>query len=181
MIDVEWHSKLHQLETVGERIRATTLPTCSLLRYINNDILSDVLFYFTSFHGQQLINIVTQCLNETYRKFRVKNPEFDGKVSIVAHSLGSIICYDILAHQNDVAEDLSDPPFPQTQTHFPIVYPKLDFLPDFLFGLGSPLAAVLVMRGQSFESYRVPSKVKYFNIFNLYDPMVILLDSGISN
>jgi hypothetical protein len=162
-------------------LKATTLPTCSLLRYINNDILSDVLFYFTSFHGQQLINIVTQCLNDTYKKFCAKNPDFDGKVSIVAHSLGSIICYDILAHQDDGVEDPSNPSYPQTQTHFPIVYPKLDFLPDFLFGLGSPLAAVLVMRGQSFESYRVPTKVKYFNIFNLYDPMVCAINLGISN
>ncbi|KAI8897418.1 DDHD domain-containing protein [Globomyces pollinis-pini] len=158
-IPIEWHSKLHGLTTVGERIKSITLPTCSIMRRVNNDILSDVLYYFTSFHGQQL--------------------------------LGPVILYLILANQNNASKDfdhplessttqssknLETPEYPQKNTHFPIVYPKLDFIPDLFFAIGSPFPAVLVMRGQSYHDYKIPKPTQYFNIFNLYDPLAYRME-----
>ncbi len=34
---IEWHSLLHHLESVDARIKKITLPTCSVLRMVNND------------------------------------------------------------------------------------------------------------------------------------------------
>ncbi|KAK7836390.1 phospholipase sgr2, partial [Quercus suber] len=44
-------------------------------------------------------------LNRLYLKFLKRNPGYDGKVSIYGHSLGSVLSYDILCHQ----ENLSSP------------------------------------------------------------------------
>nr|POE76240.1 phospholipase sgr2 [Quercus suber] len=44
-------------------------------------------------------------LNRLYLKFLKRNPGYDGKVSIYGHSLGSVLSYDILCHQ----ESLSSP------------------------------------------------------------------------
>ena len=58
--------------------------------------------------------------------------------------------------------------------HFTIEYPKLDFLPDFLFTFGCPIAPVMVHRGQS-KKYQIPKQIRFYNIFNLYDPLVVTL------
>ena len=38
-------------------------------------------------------------MNRVYSLFRSKNPSFDGKVSLIGHSLGSVIVYDLLVHE----------------------------------------------------------------------------------
>nr|KJB59684.1 hypothetical protein B456_009G267200 [Gossypium raimondii] len=48
---------------------------------------------------------VSNQLNRLYLKFLKRNPGYDGKVSIYGHSLGSVLSYDILCHQ----ENLSSP------------------------------------------------------------------------
>ncbi|KAI8906747.1 DDHD domain-containing protein, partial [Gorgonomyces haynaldii] len=155
-------------------MKAITLPTCTLMRQTCNEILADVLFYFTSFHGQTLVNLITQEFNKQYQEFVVQHPNFKGKVAIVGHSLGGVISYDILANQG--SEQVQIPEFPQSTTHFPLVYPKLDFVPDLFFVLGSPIAAVMVMRGQDVKQYRLPKEIRFFNIFSLYDPLAYRLE-----
>ena len=85
---IEWHSLLHQLESVDHRIKKITLPTCSVLRMINNDFLADVLYYFTSYHGQSIIDIVANSMNKSFTEFMKKYPNFKGKIAIFGHSLG---------------------------------------------------------------------------------------------
>ena len=173
-IGIEWHKKLHDLETVGNLVKKVTLPSLGALRVLNNDILSDVLFYFTSFHGQKLLNIVCSEINREYKEFAARHPNFKGSVSFYTHSLGSIIVYDLLANQHN-AGLCQDPVYPATQTHYEIKYPKLDIIPRYQFSLGSPIAAVLIMRGQSFKDYQLPS-TRFFNIFNLFDPIAYRLE-----
>ncbi|KAK3020710.1 hypothetical protein RJ639_047658 [Escallonia herrerae] len=48
---------------------------------------------------------VSNQLNRLYLKFLQRNPGYDGKVSLYGHSLGSVLSYDILCHQ----ETLSSP------------------------------------------------------------------------
>jgi hypothetical protein len=162
---IEWHSLLHQLESVDARIKKITLPTCSVLRMVNNDFLADVLYYFTSYHGQQIIDIVANSMNESYTKFMKQYPDFKGKIAIYAHSLGGIISYDILANQSRTRRNTSRP------AHHNVIYPSLKFQPEYLFAIGSPIAAVLVMRGQNFDDYKIMPGTRYFNIFHLYDPI----------
>ena len=38
-------------------------------------------------------------MNRLIKIFRERNPYFNGKISLIGHSLGSVICYDLLSHQ----------------------------------------------------------------------------------
>ena len=40
-------------------------------------------------------------MNTKYAMFSKNNPEFSGSVSILAHSLGSVIAYDVLHEHQD--------------------------------------------------------------------------------
>ena len=60
--------------------------------------------------------------------------------------------------------------------HHGVIYPGLKFKPNYLFAIGSPIAAVLVMRGQNFSDYSLPSETRFFNIFHLYDPMAYRIE-----
>ncbi|XP_019051836.1 PREDICTED: phospholipase SGR2-like isoform X1 [Nelumbo nucifera] len=67
----------------------------------------DVLYYMSPIYCQDIINSVSNQLNRLYTKFIKRNPGYDGKVSIYGHSLGSVLSYDILCHQEDLLS-----PFP---------------------------------------------------------------------
>lgn len=42
-------------------------------------------------------------LNRIYKLFKERNPTFEGNVFVVGHSLGSVILFDLLCHQNEDA------------------------------------------------------------------------------
>uniref|UniRef100_A0ACD6AIW2 Uncharacterized protein n=1 Tax=Avena sativa TaxID=4498 RepID=A0ACD6AIW2_AVESA len=50
---------------------------------------------------------VSSQLNQLYMKFLKRNPGYNGKVSLYGHSLGSVLTYDILCHQETLSA-----PFP---------------------------------------------------------------------
>ncbi|ORY50447.1 hypothetical protein BCR33DRAFT_713245 [Rhizoclosmatium globosum] len=168
-----------------------TLPTTPIFRQINNDMLADVLYFFSSFHGAKILELVAGVINDQYRKFMLENPEFIGPICILAHSLGGIITYDLLANQ-DIATDIpptnqpkgktplklstDSRPAPFCRTHFEITYPKLCFKPSMLVTLGSQVAAVMIMRGQSPNEYKLPPGILYRNVFHLYDPLAYRIE-----
>jgi hypothetical protein len=43
-------------------------------------------------------------MNRLIRKFRDRNPNFSGKISLIGHSLGSVICFDLLSHQIEASQ-----------------------------------------------------------------------------
>jgi hypothetical protein len=47
--------------------------------------------------GQKMADSLTAALNETHRRFMARNPSFRGQVSVVAHSLGSVLMHDLLS------------------------------------------------------------------------------------
>jgi len=56
---------------------------------------------------QHIIDSVSSQLNQLYMKFLKRNPGYSGKVSLYGHSLGSVLTYDILCHQESLSA-----PFP---------------------------------------------------------------------
>ena len=44
-------------------------------------------------------------MNRLIKKFKERNPSFTGNISLIGHSLGSVICYDLLTHQNEHQHD----------------------------------------------------------------------------
>ncbi|CAB9527338.1 SEC23-interacting protein [Seminavis robusta] len=75
-----------------------SLRTIPQMRTFANDTLMDVLFFMSAEHHDTIIQICTAEMNVVVQKFKALTG-FRGKVSIIGHSLGSIISWDILAHQ----------------------------------------------------------------------------------
>ncbi|KAL8531348.1 hypothetical protein ACS0TY_008101 [Phlomoides rotata] len=76
-----------------------TLDGVRGLRTMLSATVHDVLYYMSPIYCQEIIDSVSNQLNKLYLKFLNRNPGYDGKVSIYGHSLGSVLSYDILCHQ----------------------------------------------------------------------------------
>ena len=75
-----------------------SLRTIPQMRAFANDTLMDVLYFMSPDHHDTIIDIVTHEMNLVVSKvYNLTN--FSGKVSVLGHSLGSIITFDILANQ----------------------------------------------------------------------------------
>ncbi|KAJ3278754.1 hypothetical protein HK104_002061 [Borealophlyctis nickersoniae] len=175
-------------------MKTVTLPTCSAVRHFENDILADVFYYFIPFHGQAILDLIGRLLNDAYSTFITDHPDFSGTVTLFGHSLGGIICYDILANQHRARSPPPLPLHPSTPTTsdatplnpdplatpIEVQYPKLDFIPRFLFTPGCPLGAAMIMRGQSLATYPLPPPTTFQNIFHILDPIAYRIEPVLS-
>uniref|UniRef100_K3X310 DDHD domain-containing protein n=1 Tax=Globisporangium ultimum (strain ATCC 200006 / CBS 805.95 / DAOM BR144) TaxID=431595 RepID=K3X310_GLOUD len=106
-LPIEWHSKLH-MEGLDRMISDVTLPAIPKLRDFANDTILDVLFFMSPMFHQVILNEVAKEMNRVFTLFQSRNIGWSNgemkqkrkKVSIIAHSLGAIICFDVLNHQN---------------------------------------------------------------------------------
>ena len=80
-------------------IQDISLRTIPNMRDFANDTLMDVLYFMSPEHHDIMIDIVTREMNTVVEKFR-QLTGFRGRISVIGHSLGSILSYDILANQN---------------------------------------------------------------------------------
>lgn len=102
-IPCQWRKAL---KLSGEKaVEKITLDGVRGLRVTLSATVHDVLYYMSPIYCQDIIDSVSNQLNRLYAKFLKRNPGYDGKVSIYGHSLGSVLSYDILCHQ----EHLSGP------------------------------------------------------------------------
>ncbi|XP_019358462.1 PREDICTED: SEC23-interacting protein isoform X1 [Gavialis gangeticus] len=103
-LPVHWHSALHGDATgVDRNIKKITLPSIGRLRHFTNETLLDILFYNSPTYCQTIVDKVGMEMNRLYSLFMSRNPDFKGGVSVSGHSLGSLILFDILANQKDLA------------------------------------------------------------------------------
>jgi hypothetical protein len=65
-----------------------------------DETVPDSLFYISSMMNSHILSRVASQANHAFKQLALKDSLFFGKVAIVAHSLGSVICYDILVKQN---------------------------------------------------------------------------------
>ncbi|KAI9480995.1 MAG: DDHD domain-containing protein [Benjaminiella poitrasii] len=163
-VPIEWHKHIH--DETDEAMDDITLQSIPFLRMVNNDYLADAFFYLSRDRGQSIINHVTRTFNEAYARFMHDHPLFNGKIAILAYSLGGIITWDILANQ-------PRPDLPATTTHSKLDFdfPLLHFKPDYFFGLGCPLSAFLTVRNQDPKLYRPDPSIIFENIFHPFDPL----------
>ncbi|KAI8980406.1 hypothetical protein BDB01DRAFT_796307 [Pilobolus umbonatus] len=165
LIPIEWHRHIHeQVDPIINKITLKSIPT---VRLIENDYLADVLYYFSKDNGQKIVDNVTQLFNTSYHNFMEKHPQFNGKIVIIGYSLGGIITWDILSHQRPPANDAEKAMYNKLD----VIYPPLGFKPDFFFGFGSPIGAVLTFRGQDPTLYHPDFDIHFENIFHPFDPL----------
>ncbi|XP_041792693.1 phospholipase DDHD2 isoform X2 [Chelmon rostratus] len=99
-LPVNWHSALHGDATgVDEDIQRITLPSISRLRHFTNDTLLDLFFYNSPTYCQTIVDTVASEINRLHTLFKQRHPDFNGEVSVVGHSLGSLILFDLLTNQ----------------------------------------------------------------------------------
>jgi len=105
-LPVNWHDKLHGEDTgTDTRLQPLTLRSIPKLRGFVNDTLLDVLFYTSPLYCQTILDTVCGEINRMYKLFISRNPGFGGGSSVIGHSLGSLILFDLLAGQKEASSD----------------------------------------------------------------------------
>ncbi|XP_035649761.2 phospholipase DDHD1 [Oncorhynchus keta] len=111
-LPVEWRSKLC---LDGDTVDSITPDKVRGLRDMLNSSAMDIMYYTSPLYRDEITRGLTQELNRLYTLFCMRNPEFEesGKVSIVSHSLGCVITFDIMTGWDPVRfhhEELSPDP-----------------------------------------------------------------------
>uniref|UniRef100_A0A8C3LT45 DDHD domain containing 1 n=1 Tax=Chrysolophus pictus TaxID=9089 RepID=A0A8C3LT45_CHRPC len=103
-LPVEWRSKL---TLDGDTVDSITPDKVRGLRDMLNSSAMDIMYYTSPLYRDELVKGGRQReLTRLYTLFCSRNPEFEekgGKVSIVSHSLGCVITYDIMTGWNPVS------------------------------------------------------------------------------
>lgn len=95
-IPVDWRTSLTLDDGVVESITPKSIQT---IRDKLNASLLDIMYYTSPLFKTEILTSLASEANRLYKLFCQKNPTFKeqhNKVSIVAHSLGTVIIYDIL-------------------------------------------------------------------------------------
>uniref|UniRef100_A0A452ISB4 DDHD domain-containing protein n=1 Tax=Gopherus agassizii TaxID=38772 RepID=A0A452ISB4_9SAUR len=155
-LPVEWRSKL---ALDGDTVDSITPDKVRGLRDMLNSSAMDIMYYTSPLYRDELVKGLQQELNRLYMLFCSRNPEFEekgGKVSIVSHSLGCVITYDIMTGWNPV---------------------------ENFFCMGSPLAVFLALRGirpgnSGSQDHILPRTIcnRLLNIFHPTDPVAYRLE-----
>ncbi|VVT57616.1 uncharacterized protein SAPINGB_P005784 [Magnusiomyces paraingens] len=157
------------------------------LRSIVGDVVLDVLLYYQPQYHEQIMTTVVKQLNGVFGEYCKRNPTFAQapRVSLVGHSLGSAIAFDILCAQGIPGS------------------PQLDFDVDIFFGVGSPVGMFQLLKGNhiaarlddnddddlskehthqkntddpQWPAIQSPKVKDYYNIFHPSDPVAYRVD-----
>ncbi|CAI4051263.1 hypothetical protein SKDZ_15G1750 [Saccharomyces kudriavzevii ZP591] len=172
VLPITWrHSISFQTDAKEENVENPELPTLSQvtvngvlpLRKLLADGLLDILLYVEPHYQNMILQQVTSQLNKTFRIFKKYNPEFEGKVHLVGHSLGSMILFDILSKQEKY---------------------KLEFQVDNLFFIGSPIGLLkLIQRTKIGDNAKFSNELQkkltvqrpqcrdVYNVYHVCDPI----------
>jgi hypothetical protein len=117
-------------------ITPQTLPA---VRSLISDVMLDIPYYL-SHHKPKMIRAVVREANRIYRLWCKNNPGFqeNGRVHLLAHSLGSVMALDILSHQPTHVPQFD---FHNTPLHSDI----FEFDTRILFLCGSPAGFFLLL------------------------------------
>lgn len=127
-------------------ITPSTIPA---VRTLVSDVMLDIPYYL-SHHKQKMVRAVIKEANRIYRLWCKNNPGFhqNGRVHLVAHSLGSVMALDILSHQPTRLPEID---FSTTKVHDDI----FEFDTKNTFFCGSPAALFLLLnKGSIFHFLR---------------------------
>ncbi|KAG7204893.1 hypothetical protein KM043_005291 [Ampulex compressa] len=176
---VEWRSSL---KLDGDIVEAITPSSVLSIRDLLNTSAMDILYYTSPLYGGEVRAGLQTELNRLYFMFASRHPGWKGKVSILAHSLGCVIVYDIVTGW--MGPD-TRPPSPASQE---VLLQGLQFPIENLFCLGSPLSVFLALRtrapSNSLDVMPQGLCKRFYNIFHWSDPVAYrmepLLERGYS-
>ncbi|KAM3718320.1 Intracellular phospholipase [Dirofilaria immitis] len=203
ILPVEWRAALILDDGITDYV---TLPKMSSMRNALNSTAMDIMFYQSPLYRNEIMEGLIRSLNNVYSLFIENYPDFDGPISIYAHSLGSVMCYDLLTcwsplvlYDKYVAEMIEQQlavkaehaeilnGFREARLKLLKLYggfqlafitqkQKLKFKVRNMFCVGSPLAVFLIMRGSTTFIPETNSLKRIYNIFHPYDPVAYRLE-----
>ncbi|XP_029281471.1 phospholipase DDHD1b [Cottoperca gobio] len=111
-LPVEWRSKL---ALDGDTVDSITPDKVRGLRDMLNSSAMDIMYYTSPLYRDEITRGLTLELNRLYLLFCSRNPDFEknGKVSIVSHSLGCVITFDIMTGWDPVRFHHQEAPDPE--------------------------------------------------------------------
>lgn len=191
VLPISWRHQVlfHPLKPFsGEKKNLPTLNQLNIdgvrpLRNIIGDVALDVLLFYEPDYLRQILKAVLSELNRVYKLYKEKTPDFEGKVHLFGHSLGSAICFDLLSQQNADRSSKYN----------------LDFDVENLFCVGLPVGMFKLLQQKSISSrsehsadeirleadFAAPQCKNLYNIFHPCDPIGYrlepLVDVGFSN
>lgn len=132
-----------------------TVEGVPAIRNLITDLALDILLYQSAYR-EHIAGIVQRECNRVYHLFLERNPSFSGKVSLIGHSLGSAILFDILCHQkeqNQLSLDLNKQNRRRSRASSMMKQTnnrnlELDFEVEDFYCLGSPLGLYQMLKGR---------------------------------
>lgn len=134
-----------------------TVDGVPALRNIVADLALDVLLYQTPAYKIHISEIVAKESNRITMLFKQRNPDFRGKVSLIGHSLGSAVFFDLLSDQ--VREMPAFDRGRQTARLTRASEIKLDFDVENLVCVGSPIGLFQMLNGKRIAGRSNPNQV----------------------
>ncbi|CAH8831050.1 unnamed protein product [Trichobilharzia szidati] len=104
-LPVEWRTSL-QLD--GRTVESITPVHVRSLRTVLNSSAMDIMYYTSPLYRAEIMSSLKAELNRLYDMFRRLNPNFEsrgGKVSVIAHSLGCVLIYDLITGWNQLLDN----------------------------------------------------------------------------
>lgn len=138
-----------------------TVEGVPAVRNLITDLALDILLYQSPAYKDHISRIVLEECNRIYHLFMERNPTFNGKVSMIGHSLGSAIMFDLLCRQG------RKPTRPRKDKH-PM---KLDFEVEDFYALGSPIGLFQMLKGRTITA-RDPINRSRNTSATMDDPML---------
>ena len=104
-IPIQWRRSLDLDGNNGEdgvKVGDVTLEGVKSLRNILHGTFLDVLHYMNQRTSRTIMRNLTKEFNRAFKRYMLRNPSFEmsgGKTSIVAHSLGTVLSFDLLCQE----------------------------------------------------------------------------------
>ncbi|VVC43158.1 Hypothetical protein CINCED_3A011463 [Cinara cedri] len=159
---VDWRS---QCSFDGGLVEQITPLNLKNIRQILNSSAMDIMYYSSPVYGREIQNSLANELNRLHSEFVERHPHHHFKVSIMAHSLGSVISYDIITGWE---------PFIKRADNSSRIH--LNFELENFFCLGSPLSVFLALRQnqifkEDLDMFPMWLAKKVYNIYHPTDPV----------
>lgn len=124
-----------------------TVEGVPAVRNLITDLALDILLYQSPAYKNHISKIVLSECNRIYKLFMERNPTFNGKVSMIGHSLGSAIMFDILCRQ---CQNIHPSKMHKRHTDDDLT---LDFDVEDFYALGSPIGLFQMLKGRTISAH----------------------------
>ena len=158
-----------------------TVEGVPAIRNLITDLALDILLYQSAYR-EHISGIVQRECNRIFELFMQRNPHFNGKVSLIGHSLGSAILFDILCRQKEADKTISRGRYRSRSQRTVATPPKdqkqeigLTFDVEDFFCLGSPLGLYQMLKGRRIagrRSVHMPPAQSPFYSDSMEDPFL---------